>query len=264
MHRRGHQRPIRLSSRILNINTTTSTSFCPVAVNVIVTATNRESSTQTSPPAFSIQKTLAAIQKQLEVSNSRQSELDRFLIQQQQKIDTLLAITRRQQTPAHVPSTPSSPPRTPTLMPRQLMPDSPSTSTIQRLHTTSTNSSPQQLTCTSPVPEPLRQHSTPLPMHLFYVIPDVYRISENDLNIAMYSTNSPGMLATNLLRLIFPELFNADNLQVYYSYFGGGKLKKISLDQQRKSYLKRYLVTFYPDVNISFVCTPTKKLTQHK
>jgi hypothetical protein len=29
----------------------------------------------------------------------------------------VLAITRRQQTPAHVPSTPSSPPRTPTLMP---------------------------------------------------------------------------------------------------------------------------------------------------
>ena len=104
-------------------------------------------------------------------------------------------------------------------------------------------------------------------MHLFffYDIPDVYRISENDLNIAMYSTNSPGMLATNLLRLIFPELFNADNMRVYYSYFGGGKLKKISLDQQRKSYLKRYLVTFYPDVNTSFVCTtPTKKLTQHK
>jgi hypothetical protein len=69
----------------------------------------------------------------------------------------------------------------------------------------------------------------------------------------MYSTNSPGMLATNLLRLIFPELFNADNMRVYYSYFGGGKLKKISLDQQRKSYLKRYLVTFYPDVNTSLM-----------
>ena len=75
-----------------------------------------ESSTQTSPqdpPAFSIKKTLAVIQKQLEVSNSRQSELERLLIQQQQKIDTLLAITR-QQTPAHVTSTPSSAPRTPT------------------------------------------------------------------------------------------------------------------------------------------------------
>jgi hypothetical protein len=82
-------------------------------------------------------------------------------------------------------------------------------------------------------------------MHLFY------RISENDLSIAVYSTNSPGMLATNLLRLIFPELFNADNLRVYYSYFGGGKPKKRSLDQQCKSYLKRYLVTFYTNDSTS-------------
>jgi hypothetical protein len=61
----------------------------------------------------------SAIQKQLGVSKSRQSAHDRLLIQQQQKIDTLLVITRRQQTPAHVPFTPSSPPRTPTLMPRR-------------------------------------------------------------------------------------------------------------------------------------------------
>jgi hypothetical protein len=46
MHRRAHQRPIRLSSRVPNITTTTSTSFCPVAVNVTVTATNREISFQ--------------------------------------------------------------------------------------------------------------------------------------------------------------------------------------------------------------------------
>jgi hypothetical protein len=116
---------------------------------------------------------------------------------------------------------------------------------MQRLHTTSTNSLPQQLTCASPVPEPLLQNSTPLPMHLFH------RISENDLSIAMYSTISPGMLATNLLRLIFPEPFNADNLRLYFSYFGGGKLKKRSLDQQCKSYLKRYLVTFYTNDNTS-------------
>jgi hypothetical protein len=60
-----------------------------------------------------------------------------------------------------------------------------------------------------------------------------------------YSTISPGMLATDLLRLLFPGPFNADNLRVYSSYFGGGKLKKRSLDHQCKSYLKRYLVTFY-------------------
>ena len=42
MHGRGHQRPIRLSSSVPNIATATSTSFCPVAVNVTVTATNRE------------------------------------------------------------------------------------------------------------------------------------------------------------------------------------------------------------------------------
>jgi hypothetical protein len=32
-------------------------------------------------------------------------------------------------------------------------------------------------------------------------------------------------------------------------YFGGGKLKKRPLDDQRKSAIRRYVIAFYPDVS---------------
>jgi hypothetical protein len=97
--------------------------------------------------------------------------------------------------------------------------------------------------------DPVRRSFGPLPMHLFTDIDEQYRISENDLNIAVYSTNTAGNFATHLLRIIFAELFTSDNLRVYYSYFGGGKLKKRPLDDQRKSAIRRYVIAFYPDVS---------------
>lgn len=74
-------------------------------------------------------------------------------------------------------------------------------------------------------------------------------ISENDLNIVVYCINTAWNFATHLLRIIFAELFTSDNLRVYYSYFGGGKLKKRPLDDQRKSAIRRYVIAFYPDVS---------------
>jgi hypothetical protein len=89
--------------------------------------------------------------------------------------------------------------------------------------------------------DPVPRSFGPLPMHLFTDIDEQYRISENDLSIAVYSTNTAGNFATHLLRIIFAELFTSDNLRVYYSYFGGGKLKKRPLDDQRKSAIRRYV-----------------------
>lgn len=88
-------------------------------------------------------------------------------------------------------------------------------------------------------------------MHLLTDIDEQYSISENDLNIAVYSKNTAGNFPTHLLRIIFTELFTSDNLRVYYSYFGGGKLKERPLDDQRKSaiHVRRYVIAFYPDVS---------------
>jgi hypothetical protein len=45
------------------------------------------------------------------------------------------------------------------------------------------------------------------------------------------------------------SIFTSDNLRVYYSYFGGCKLKKRPLDDQRKSAIRRYVIAFYPDAS---------------
>jgi hypothetical protein len=71
-----------------------------------------------------------------------------------------------------------------------------------------------------------------------YLMMYISIISENDLNIVVYSINTAWNFATHLLRIIFAELFTSDNLRVYYSYFGGGKLKKRPLNDQRKSAIR--------------------------
>ena len=180
-----------------------------------------------------------------------------MLVKQQQSIDNLTAAVLRQTTtssanlsPPHTISTPIIRRQeltcTSSTTSRQLQfPDTPSSS-----NALNTTSSPIVATC-SPHPrmDPVRRSFGPLPMHLFTDIDEQYRISENDLNIAVYSTNTAGNFATHLLRIIFAELFTSDNLRVYYSYFGGGKLKKRPLDDQRKSAIRRYVIAFYPDVN---------------
>ncbi|VDI77861.1 Hypothetical predicted protein [Mytilus galloprovincialis] len=204
--------------------------------------------TEAEPTAFTIQKTLAAIYKQLEIYNARQTEMERIILSQNQKIDYLVAMQRQQSFRLTAPPTPTTP-RTPTFHQRQLpdfdeRPDTPVTPSIPPVM-------PLFLPTTPTAPTTVRS----VPMHLFADIPEGVRLSENDLNQAASSSTTPGAFAVSLLKYLFQELFNADNLRVYFSYRGGGKLNKRPLDDTRKQYLRRYVTAFYPSVTLDSAYT---------
>ncbi|CAC5410189.1 unnamed protein product [Mytilus coruscus] len=103
----------------------------------------------------------------------------------------------------------------------------------------------------SPLPQPLTPtlHRRILSVHLFNDLPESVRLSEDDLSTLSCSGNNPGALGVLLLKHFYPELFTADQLRIYYSYRGGGKLSKRPLDDSRKAIIKRYVVTLFPSVN---------------
>lgn len=235
-------------------------------------------------PAFSLQTSIAAMQKQLEIQNVRTSNLERMFIRQQETMEKMYAfITNALQpqaprTPVHIrsqsatedelPTTPVSPPMNSRR--HLVLPDFPSPnqhSEVFRTPTASASSSPAFFRPfeDSPASLPdtptgrfsqktptgsLLQRGSDIPIHLFSDIPEQYQVSQKDLDIAFYSTSDPGNFAVKLLRLIFPELFTSDNLRALYSYKGGtrGKEKKNALNPTKKHYLRRYVIAFYPDM----------------
>ena len=80
------------------------------------TSATQTSPTNQEPTAFSLQRTLGAIYQQLEINNARQSEMERLIYSQQQKIDLLVAL-QRQQVTVETPLTPT-PVRIASLTPR--------------------------------------------------------------------------------------------------------------------------------------------------
>ncbi|CAC5425264.1 unnamed protein product [Mytilus coruscus] len=207
---------------------------------------NQTSPTETEPTAFTIQKTMAAIYKQLEINNARQTEMERIILSQQQKIDYLVAMQRQQSFRLTAPPTPTTP-RTPTCHQRQL-PDFDTPTRDERPDTPVTPSIPPVMPLILPTTPTAPTTIRSVPMHLFADIPDGVRLSENDLNQAASSSTTPGAFAVSLLKYLFQELFTTDNLRVYFSYRGGGKLSKRPLDDTRKQYLRRYVTAFYPSV----------------
>ncbi|CAC5379420.1 unnamed protein product [Mytilus coruscus] len=201
-------------------------------------ATTQTTPTDKEPNAFSIQHSLLAMEKQLKISNTRLAEMERMITAQGNMIKELVSKSQ------HVTPLPLTlvPPLTPSTLttPRfpQVMPDLPLTPTMTQLPD-------------SPLPQPLTPtlHRRILPVHLFNDLPESVRLSEDDLNRLSCSGNNPGAYGVLLLKHFYPELFTADQLRVYYSYRGGGKLSKRPLDDSRKAIIKRYVVALFPSVN---------------
>ncbi|VDI52374.1 Hypothetical predicted protein [Mytilus galloprovincialis] len=202
----------------------------------VTSAATQTTPTHKDPPAFSIQQSLQAMEKQLTVANTRLSEVERIMT----SFGNMIKEMKQTQyvTPLPLAPVPLPRPSTPTTpRPHLVLPNLPVTPTTPQLPD-------------SPLPQPL----TPtlrrvLPVHLFNDLPDSVRLSEDDLSRLSCCANNPGAFAVLLLKHFYPELFTADQLRVYYSYRGGGKLSKRPLDDSRKAIIKRYVVAMYPSVN---------------
>ncbi|VDI77490.1 microsomal prostaglandin-E synthase 2 [Mytilus galloprovincialis] len=179
--------------------------------------------------------------------------MERIILSQNQKIDYLVAMQRQQSFCLTAPPTPTTP-RTPTFHQRQL-PDFDTPTRDERPDTPVTPSIPPVMPLFLPTTPTAPTTVRSVPMHLFADIPEGVRLSENDLNQAASSSTTPGAFAVSLLKYLFQELFTADNLRVYFSYRGGGKLNKRPLDDTRKQYLRRYVTAFYPSVTLDSAYT---------
>ncbi|XP_076088782.1 uncharacterized protein LOC143059177 [Mytilus galloprovincialis] len=234
-------------------------------------ATTQTTPTNKDPPAFSIQQSLQAIEKQMQLSNTRIAEMERLMINQGNIIKEQGNIIKEQgniikelatkQRTAHL--TPL--PITPILAPIRL-PTTPATPTTPRipqplpdLPLTPTSSLPD-----SPQPQPIMQRIV-MPMHLFNDIPEHMRLTEDDFSKYSNCGTNPGSFGVLLLKHFFPELFTSDQLRIHYSYRGGGKLSKRPLEDNRKNVIKRYVTALFPSVNTesAYHALVVEKLNQY-
>lgn len=209
------------------------------------TSATQTSPTHQEPTAFSLQRTLGAIYQQLEINNARQSEMERLIYSQQQKIDLLVAL-QRQQVTVETPLTPT-PIRIAPLTPRVTTPSTPTFQFQLPVPETTTCTPTRPDSPVSSVTPAIISSSRQIPTALFNDIPDSVRLSDDDLSKAVHSTTAGG-LAVCMIRHLYPELFTEDQLRVYLSYRGGGKLSKRPLYDTRKQYIRRYVTAFYPQV----------------
>ena len=83
---------------------------------------------------------------------------------------------------------------------------------------------------------------------VFNDIPHPSRMSIEQLQKIKRESNSIGNLAALLTVRLFPELFTSENLRFRYNY-NGVRYQKEPLDAQRKRYLQRYMLYFFPQLS---------------
>ncbi|CAC5374065.1 unnamed protein product [Mytilus coruscus] len=231
-------------------------------MTVLRTDTKTRSKVLKTRPAFSSDNDLAEILKQVEINNARSSLLERLLLKQQETIEKLFAFVTRHLQPQESENTqristarrslidavenesdvPSPSPSHSSRLPD--IPLTPTTSHITTLEQRNTFSPTFGFNMSTP---PMRQSLT-VPYSLFSDIPEQFLISENDLSRAIHSSKGPGNFACHIMPFLFPELFTSDNLRTMYTFYGGGKLDKNPLNRQKREFLRRYVVTVFPEV----------------
>ena len=82
----------------------------------------------------------------------------------------------------------------------------------------------------------------------FFDIPEAHRLSLCELQRLKHHSHNPGHLGILLTQRLFPELFRLDYLRREYSYFGAGKLNKTPRNAEKKTYLQRYIIFLYPEL----------------
>ena len=82
----------------------------------------------------------------------------------------------------------------------------------------------------------------------FSDLPSHCKIPADDLMKMKRHSKSIRNFAAYLTIRLFRELFTSDNLRFGYNYNGVGHQKE-ALESQRRSYLQRYMLYFYPHLN---------------
>ncbi|CAC5398200.1 unnamed protein product [Mytilus coruscus] len=227
---------------------------------VCVAASTQTTPTNKDPPAFSLQQSLQAIEKQLQLNNTRLAEMERLMTTQGNVIKeqgNLIKELASKQKTAHLTPLPITPIRLPNTLTTPTTPRIPHP--LPDLPLTPTSSIPD-----SPQPRPLMQRLV-LPMHLFNDIPQPMRLTEDDLSKYSKCGTNPGSFGVLLLKHFFPDLFTSDQLRISYSYRGGGKLSKRPLEDNRKNVIKRYVTGLFPSVNTesAYHALVVEKLNQY-
>ncbi|XP_021368308.1 flocculation protein FLO11-like isoform X37 [Mizuhopecten yessoensis] len=91
------------------------------------------------------------------------------------------------------------------------------------------------------------QGNNEIPKEFYDDIPEEYRYDKLSLLDMEMNSVSPGNFAKRIGVRLWPELYGPDNERLKYSYFGGGVKGKFALDDKRKSFLRKYVLFFYPD-----------------
>ena len=82
----------------------------------------------------------------------------------------------------------------------------------------------------------------------FNDLPTHCRIPAEDIIKMRRHSKSVGNFAALLTMRLFPELFTQDNLRFKFNYNGNGHSKE-PLESQRRSYLQRYMLYFFPHLS---------------
>ena len=102
-----------------------------------------------------------------------------------------------------------------------------------------------EMKATRKFPSAIKQDNAVPEDDMFGDIPSSYRFSLDQLRELQSESTGPGNFALSLTRKLYPELFGSGQLQLKFSYHGGGVREKQELDPERKAALVRYVQAFY-------------------
>ncbi|XP_033753473.1 flocculation protein FLO11-like isoform X25 [Pecten maximus] len=101
------------------------------------------------------------------------------------------------------------------------------------------------------------QENNEIPIGFYDDIPEEYRFDKLTLLDMKMNSVSPGNFAKRICVRLWKELYGSDNLRLKYSYYGGGVKGKFALDEKRKSYLRKYVLLFFPGCGIDMIWKST-------
>ncbi|KAH3849496.1 hypothetical protein DPMN_091899 [Dreissena polymorpha] len=74
-------------------------------------------------------------------------------------------------------------------------------------------------------------------------------LSDSEVRMIRQASHGPGNFTARLTKRLYPELFTAANVRLYFNYHSGGRDKKQALSPRRKSAIRRFVVRHFPKMS---------------